>query len=136
MMDQRIEQFKSFVRKHPKLRHLVRNGEYTWQTLYEEWVMLGEEDAYWQDFLPDEDEIRTTSTSNSAEGQEFIRKALNYVKRLNPDDITKYISNIQKVLSLVQMFNGGNRQSQRPPITNYRPRRHIDPLFRRYDEYE
>lgn len=137
-MDNRIEQFKRFVRRHPKLRYLVRNGEHTWQSLYEEWVMLGEEDSFWKSYQADGDdeEIRsTTSSTSSGEGQEFIKNALNYVKKLNPDDITKYINNAQKVLSLIQMFNGGNKQSQQRP-TNYRPRRHIDPLFRRYDEFE
>ncbi|HEY8436452.1 MAG TPA: spore coat protein YlbD [Haloplasmataceae bacterium] len=132
-MDQRIEQFKSFVRRHPKLRQLVRSGEYTWQALYEEWVLLGEEDPFWKAYRQDEaDQVE----SGKGDGQEFIRQALNYVKRLNPDDITKYINNIQKVLSLIQMLNGGKRHPDRPPMAPYRPRRPIDPLFRRYDEYE
>ncbi|NLG82118.1 MAG: hypothetical protein GX490_06345 [Bacilli bacterium] len=121
-----IEEFKEFVRKYPRLKNEVREGKRTWQSIYEEWVLLGD-DGSWDAYKEE-----TPSNNTSSEGQEFIRSALNYVKKINPDDITKTIGTIQKVLGLVQSFSG-NRTPQRYP---YPPRRRIDPLFRRFDDYD
>ncbi len=123
-----IDEFKTFVKKYPKLKFEVRDGKRSWQSIYEEWTLLGD-DGSWEDFKESTNEIKV----DSSESQEFLRSALQYVKKINPDDITKTVGTVQKVLSIVQSFSGGkNNQSK----VNYSPRRRIDPLFRRYDDYD
>lgn len=121
-----IEEFKEFVRKYPGLKHEVRDGKRSWQSIYEEWTLLGD-DGSWDSYK--------TSRENktSGESNEIIHSALRYIKKLNPDDITKTINTIQKVLGIVQSFGGSKQQQQR---INYAPRRRIDPLFRRFDDYD
>jgi hypothetical protein len=138
-MEHSIELFKAFVKKHPKLRDQVREGNHTWQSLYEEWALLGDDDQAWIEY-EENGSTPTSSASSSSlssqDNQEFLKSALNYVKKINPDDITKYINNAQKVLGLLQMFNGGGNKNQNQAQQNMRPRRHIDPLFRRFDDYD
>jgi Putative coat protein len=137
-MEHSIEQFKEFVKKHPKLRNQVREGNQTWQSIYEEWVLLGDDDNAWVDYVDDGSSSTSSSSStslSSQDNQEFLKSALGYVKKINPDDITKYINNAQKVLGLLQMFNGGGNKTQNQQ-QNMRPRRNIDPLFRRFDDYD
>lgn len=126
-MKNSMEEFKVFVKKYPKLKYEVRDGKRSWQSIYEEWTLLGD-DGSWETFKGDQE-----TKLESVEGQEFLKKALNYVKKLNPDDITKSIGTVQKVLSIVQSFNGGKQQQNK---TMYAPRRRVDPLFRRFDDYD
>lgn len=123
-----IKEFKKFVKLYPKLKYEVRDKKRTWQSIYEEWSLLGD-DGSWDSYKEDEG-----SKSTSIEGQEFLRSALQYIKKLNVDDITKTMGSIQKVTSLISAFNTGNKQKQNQ--INYTPRRRVDPLFRRYDEYD
>ena len=46
-MESRIDEFRTFVRKYPRIKDDVKNGLKTWQSLYEDWVLLGEEDSVW-----------------------------------------------------------------------------------------
>ncbi len=122
-----IEEFKAFVRQYPGLKREVREGKRSWQSIYEEWTLLGD-DGSWDTYKE-----TTESNTSSGEGQEFLKSALQYVKKINPDDITKTIGTIQKVLGIVQSFSGGKGNQNR---INYAPRRRIDPLFRRFDDYD
>jgi hypothetical protein len=121
-----IEQFKEFVKSYPRLKYEVREGKRSWQSIYEEWTLLGD-DGSWESYKGNPE----AKVSN--EGNEFLNSALKYVKKLNPDDITKTIGTVQKVLGIVQSFGGGKQNQQK---INYTPRRRIDPLFRRFDDYE
>ena len=43
-MESRMDEFKVFVSKYPLIKEDVRNGNKTWQQLYEDFVILGEDD--------------------------------------------------------------------------------------------
>lgn len=92
-----MEQFKEFVSKHPLLKFEVRDGKRTWQNIFEEWTFYGEEP--FKNFIENEER-------GTAEGQETIRNIVNYVKKINPDTLTKTLNNCQKVMSLLQSFQG------------------------------
>ena len=43
-----VLQFKEFVKNNPKIIQEVRKGKATWQELYEDWYLLGEDDSRWE----------------------------------------------------------------------------------------
>ncbi|MFB8734405.1 spore coat protein YlbD [Bacillus sp. SL00103] len=46
-----IDEFKQFVRRHPKLIQEVQTQEKSWQSvLRKNWVMFGEEDEMWSPY--------------------------------------------------------------------------------------
>ena len=49
-MSAKMEEFRTFVSKHPLLRDEVRNNKFTWQNVYEEWVLYGEDDDSWKKY--------------------------------------------------------------------------------------
>ena len=49
-MDSQLDEFKSFVRKYPGLKNDVRSGKATWQSIYEEWYLYGEDDSQWEKY--------------------------------------------------------------------------------------
>ena len=42
-MSKKLDEFKEFVKKHPLMKLQVMNKEKTWQELYEDFCILGEE---------------------------------------------------------------------------------------------
>ena len=37
--------FRNFISKYPLVKQEVLNGNRTWQQIYEDWVLLGEQDS-------------------------------------------------------------------------------------------
>ena len=104
-MESRIDEFRNFVKKYPKIKDVVKSGNKSWQTLYEDWVMLGEEDSVW-DIYKD-----TTSSGNFGNKKiddllttSNIKNVIDYVKKINPDNLSKTLNTVQKVLQITQSF--------------------------------
>ena len=60
-----VLQFKEFVKNNPKIIQEVRNGKSTWQELYEDWYLLGEEDSRWET-IGTENDSRTVKASTES----------------------------------------------------------------------
>ncbi|ERJ13487.1 spore coat protein YlbD [Haloplasma contractile] len=136
-MSKALDEFKEFVRTYPKLKHDVRDGKRSWQSIYEEWVLLGD-DGSWDEFKEDAEpqpvDAKESKASSSIDSSELLKSALSYVKKLNPDDITKTLSSVQKVVGIFQGLSSGSGDNKQK--VNFTPKRRVDPLFRRYDDYD
>ena len=75
-MDNKIENFKSFVKEHPSLIKYVKNKEMSWQSFYEIYDLYGDKDTVWKEYF------------------------LNMAKNLDTDKIQNGISSLQKAISL------------------------------------
>lgn len=49
-MASRMDEFRVFLTKYPGIVEDVKNGNHSWQQMYENWVVLGENDASWQKY--------------------------------------------------------------------------------------
>lgn len=49
-MASRMDEFRAFLTKYPGIVEDVKNGNHSWQQMYENWVVLGENDASWQKY--------------------------------------------------------------------------------------
>ena len=45
-----VQDFKLFLKDNPKIVRDVRMGKKTWQEIYEDWSLLGEDDEIWNEF--------------------------------------------------------------------------------------
>lgn len=100
-MASRMNEFKDFVSRHEKIKEEVRNGNRTWQSIYEDWVILGEDE--FKDFKT---QIKTQPSDLL--NNDSVRKIVDYVKKINPDSISKTLNTVQKVLQITQGLNGTN----------------------------
>ncbi|MET3698114.1 putative coat protein YlbD-like [Bacillus oleivorans] len=110
-----IQQFKEFVNKNPNLVKEVRDGTTTWQELYEEWYLLGEDDSRWDSYKSDE-------VKNSNEKKEFNSDILsivwNGVKKMDTEQIQHHLSSLSEAIGAIQgilsqfQANGRNKQKQ------------------------
>ncbi len=104
-MASRMNEFREFVSKHPLVRNEVLNGKKTWQAIYEDWVILGETDSSWKQY---EKKESTTDNKKIEDllSSDNIKNIWGYVKKINPDSISKTLNTVQKVLQITQSFGG------------------------------
>lgn len=112
-----VEQFKEFVKNNPKIVQEVRTGKSTWQELYEDWYLLGEEDQRWANFRQE-----GQAKSNTEEKKtDWMNHVMNSVKKMDPNQVQGYIHNLSQALSAVQgvisQFQGGSGQKPSNSIT-------------------
>jgi len=115
-MSSKMEDFRMFVNKHPLLRDEVRNNKFTWQNIYEEWVLYGEEDEAWKKYEKqiidinnienEEQQDQITNQSSSTVNLDSIKSIMNYVQKINPDSLNKTLNTVQKVIQIAQTFSG------------------------------
>lgn len=84
-----IDDFKAFVKTIPSIREEVVKGRYTWQQLYEFYVLYGEDDKMWEPYKHN----RTDLTG-----------LLDILKNVDLDALSKSFEGLQKILDLVGTF--------------------------------
>lgn len=138
-MSQAIDDFKAFVKVHPGLKKLVYDEHKSWQSIFEEWSLLGPEHETWLRYVDEDVQIEAHKESVSKPKVEaskevmqlgdMIKTCVNYVKKIDPDSVTKTVNNIQKLMSLVAGIGAANTINAKNKMTG-------DPLFdKRFDEW-
>lgn len=95
-----VQQFKEFVKRNPKIIAEVRKGSTTWQELYEEWYLLGEEDSRWDDLK--EPGGSNVSAKKEDEKSEWLSQIVGVIKNMDPNQLQAHISNFSQALGAVQ----------------------------------
>lgn len=91
-----IEDFKEFVREHPKLIDEVRKGEKKWKDIFEDWRLLGNEDPAWKKYKSDvKDETKNEKSS-------FLTTLLTSVKNLDIDQVNENLYKMNNAISSIQ----------------------------------
>lgn len=111
------EQFKDFVKKNPNLIKHVSNNSMSWQKFYEIYEMYGENNEIWNQYT-NNNEKKATENKNMTVDKSF-KEIVQMVKNINLEKVQKGIDSIQKTISLVQDFGGGNatnNQYEKRPI--------------------
>lgn len=117
-----IEQFKHFVKKHPKLIQKVKNGEGSWQELFEEWYLLGEDDPIWNKYRINEISEKSKLANEQEQTKEtkniLIDQLLLYIKNMDMKQLQNYLGQMSDAIDslqnlLGQLKNGENEESNR-----------------------
>lgn len=115
-MASKMDEFREFVNKYPKIRDEVRQGKRTWQNIYEEWVLYGENDNQWQQYRSDTSQQKPNNSSNNTPlNVDSIKSIVGYVKSINPDSLNRTLNTIQRVIQIAQSV-GGSKTSVSPPM--------------------
>jgi len=109
-----VQKFKEFVKNHPELIQEVRKGNTTWQELYEDWYLLGEDDPKWSGSKNSE---KKDSVEEQEKKTDWLGTIMGAVKNMDPEQLQGQISNISQALGAIQgvlsQFQGskGGQQS-------------------------
>lgn len=124
----KLDEFKNYLKTHQGLKTEVSSKKMTWQEIYENWT-LSETDPYesFKDGTSKKED--TTKDKGDETTEDMVKTLLGYAKKINPDNVTKYVTSIQKVLELLQSF--GSKSSISSVTKNT-----ADPLFdRKFDDW-
>lgn len=118
----KIEEFKGFVKEHPKLLKYVKNGESSWQKFYEIYDLYGEEESAWKDYLG----VATVATTAAAATS--FADIINWVKTINLDSVQQGVNNLQRVLGVVQDL--AVKDDKKTNTNEYKPR----PMYKHFED--
>ncbi|MGF9965638.1 YlbD family protein [Bacillus rhizoplanae] len=112
-----IQEFKEFVRQHPKMVHDVRNGKKSWQQFYEEWYLLGEQDKVWNHYKVNGETISSSVQEDHEEkSEDFMGQMVSFFKKLDVDQVQQHLANMTTALGsvqqVIQQFQGNRATKQ------------------------
>ena len=111
------DDFKKFVRKKPELISYVNSGKLSWQKIYEQWSLYGEDDAIWNKYK--EEETKKTDTINN-------KAIADMIKKVDVDQVKKGVNSLQKIIELIQ----GLTVSDTKIKPGYEPRQ----IFKKFED--
>lgn len=135
-----VKQFKDFVTKHPKLVKEVREKGESWQSYYEKWVLLGDEDSFWDKFKEQKEKKNEKKSSakeetiksaeekeNKEENQkEFMSQLMDMIEKVDLNKVQGHISHldgaIQNIQTLVGQFQEMKKQMPSKSAQASRPK--------------
>ena len=125
-MDNKVDNFKEFVRNNNYLIGYIKRGEKSWQDFYELYDLYGEDESVWNNFLTKEDN-NNNSNNIKNRNSNYIEDMVRIAKNIDVDKVQEGITSLQKTLGLFgDLFaskgNNGNKE--------YNPR----PLYRRFED--
>ncbi|QFT88745.1 hypothetical protein FIU87_08820 [Bacillus sp. THAF10] len=93
-----IAKFKDFVKRHPKLSEEVKSKKKTWQELFEEWYLLGEEDESWKSFRNEEAKLEKEEKSLT----DVIPQVMQALKKMDVNQVQYHLSNMNNAIGNIQ----------------------------------
>lgn len=107
-LDPKVEQFKTFVQDKPEIVKVVRSGKKSWQELFEDWLILGEDHEDWKTTEPEvtQEIIAEKNQDSQVKSDGFAGdlwpQILSYIKRLDINQIQDQLTNLGTTLTAVQ----------------------------------
>ncbi|WML43580.1 YlbD family protein [Neobacillus sp. PS3-40] len=105
-----VSKFKEFVRNNPKIIQEVRKGNATWQELYEDWYLLGEEDSRW-DSIGKEKISENEATPEKK--TDLMASITGMMKKMDPNQVQHHINSLSQAIGAIQglltQFQGSNQ---------------------------
>ena len=126
MSDKRsLENFKSFIKKHPSLVLEVRRGVYTWQEVYEDWYLLGEQNEIWDNYR----EEGTTIQEDEVADKEGVASLFEVLKNMDVQSMQKHVANLSQALGTISgdisQFQGSSssqsQENEASPVKKQNP---------------
>ena len=109
------EDFKLYVKNHPELIKYVKNGDMTWQKFFEIYSIYGTDNSIWNQYFKEEKE------------NIGISDIIDMVKKVDLENVQKNITNISKVVDLIQSLIN---KDEIPKNEIYTPR----PLYKKFED--
>lgn len=137
MSDKRsLEEFKAFLKKHPSLVYEVRRGVYTWQEVYEDWYLLGEQNKLWESYREAGAAIAEEDESKNLD-KEGMASLFDVLKKMDVQSMQKHVANLSQALGtisgVISQFQGSSSEKGEVEAPASRTRSKSNPFALRRD---
>ncbi|MEI5906045.1 spore coat protein YlbD [Bacillus spongiae] len=131
-----VQEFKEFVQQHPNLVKEVRNGQSTWQELFEDWYLLGDDDPKWNSYKKEDTEKEDKKEEKDSKG--LFEQITGILQKMEPDQVQQHITNLSQALGaiqgvLTQFSSGGGATGGTTPQVKSEPQERPNPFSFRKD---
>ena len=116
----KLEEFKLFVKDKPYLANKVKDGTFSWQTLYETYDIFGKE----HEFFKEEKEIKQ---EESKESKDSLNKIVDQLKNVDTKKISDGLENVKKIVRIIDEFRPNITSSSKLASSRIKP-------FRKYND--
>lgn len=117
-----VEQFKAFIKEHPHLIKSVRNEENTWQELYEDWYLLGEDDPMWK---KNTESTGEKQDKKDEQDKKWIDQVTSVLKKMDANQVQQHIGQLSQAIGAIQgvlgQFQGENKTNNNQTQANRHP---------------
>ncbi|WAA10606.1 spore coat protein YlbD [Fervidibacillus albus] len=96
-----VQKFKRFIQTHPLIVKEVRKGNYSWQELFEEWYLLGENDPKWKAYTT-EREMEEHRQTKEDDTFAFFQQLAKTLKNVDLEKIQTYMKNLNEAIGTIQ----------------------------------
>src|SRR5699024_10667487 len=96
-----VVNFKTFINKHPKLIEEIRRNGKSWQDVFEQWTLLGEDDIHWQQYI-DEEEKKENNSLKLDLKPELIKQIIKYAETIDINKLQEQVQQLSNTVSTVQ----------------------------------
>lgn len=122
------EEFKEFVKDHPRLIGHVKNGDMNWQKFYELYDLYGESGDIWEEYLKEPTvESKSEAATKAAVTGFSVGEIMNFLKGIDLDELQNGVSSLQRVVGVLQDF--GKKETPSPK-EQYKPR----PIYKHFED--
>ncbi|WLR52210.1 YlbD family protein [Bacillus tianshenii] len=133
-----LESFRQFVNEHPKLVQEVRTDKRSWQQVYEDWRVLGEEDEQWQAYKEENataEENANNEKKNNQKGNETegLGQIFSMLKNIDMNAMQGHIANMSGAIGNIQQLLEQFQSTKQPKKPTTPPPQNRSPFFFRQD---
>lgn len=122
LMD-KLEEFKKFIKDKPYLANKVKDGTFSWQTLYETYDLFGPE----HEFFVDDSKINKENVNEEKNDDNTINKLFTQLKKVDTKKISDGLENVKKIVGLIDEFRPTLSSTSKLSSSRIKP-------FRKYND--
>ncbi|WP_330948437.1 spore coat protein YlbD [Virgibacillus sp. MG-45] len=112
-----VREFKEFINKHPKLIEEIRKKRRGWQEYYEKWVLLGEDDSFWEQYQDEENTKKSTEKK-----KELFKQIKKLTENVDVNKVQSQAKQLNSTIATLQELLGQFQSTNKnpPPLQNQR----------------
>ena len=120
----KLDEFKQFVKDKPFLANKVKDGTFSWQTLYETYDMFGKDHEFFKD-----DTVSETNLDNKEDDKnnDSLGKLFKQLSKVDTKKISDGLENVKKIVGLIDEFRPNITSSSKLASSRIKP-------FRKYND--
>ena len=118
----KFEDFKKFIKDKPYLANKVKDGTFSWQTLYETYDLFGPEHEFFLD-----DSKKESIPENEVKDDNSINKLFTQLKKVDTKKISDGLENVKKIVGLIDDFRPTLSSTSKLSSSRIKP-------FRKYND--